>query len=431
MNHVRIGGLIAKQWPVVSGVLVLAAVVAFWLGSRLSVPPEPVYQGQRLSVLLSARTPKISAGPSYLAVVRPDGSLWTMGRNRAAAWPDVMSQLASAGNGTGRAKPRMVRLGKDNDWVDVAAAGRGFALGLKADGSLWTWGEAKLADGTQLSPILPVRIGHDTDWAAIAALEDASYGIKHKGTLWEVSTGWLHPLGDSPKPCMEDGWWKLLSEGSLGVLALRGDGSLWRNVESLETIGQHYWVQVDKEDYKGRWTCAAGGMTNVLGLTADGSLWTKRCDPDGRPAGPPMQMVGAPHEWRGVGCGGWHVVAVKSDGTLWAWGSNKYGQLGDGTTNSASMPVRIGTAHDWVWAGASLTYSVALKADGSLWMWGQRIAGETGSVVWLRTVVAQYNIPIHLPPPRTMELVPVKIAELGTLGREFQAQATVNKVAPP
>jgi alpha-tubulin suppressor-like RCC1 family protein len=376
------------------------------------------------------RMARVALGPSYIVVVKPDGSLWTMGRNRPVSWPDVITQLGAVGNGTGRATPNLVRLGKDTDWADVAAGGRGFALALKADGSLWAWGEAKLGDGTQLNASLPVKIGEDTNWVAIAAQREVSYGIKRNGTLWDLGVArhgtrdWLDSLGGPPKPCMEDGWWKLLVEGSVGALARRGDGTLWRSVESAQSIGRYYWVQLDKEDSKGWWIGVAGGMTNVLGLTADGSLWTWRWVPGGRPEGP-MQMIGTAHEWRGVGAGGWHVVAVKSDGTLWAWGDNRYGQVGDGTTYSASAPVRIGAAHDWAWAGASLSYSAAVKTDGSLWMWGQRIAGEGKTVVWLRTMVARYNIPIKLPPPRTMDLRPVKVADLGGWGgkRDVERQS--------
>jgi predicted RNA-binding protein (virulence factor B family) len=85
----------------------------------------------------------------------------------------------------------------------------------------------------------------------------------------------------------------------------------------------------------------------------------------------------------------------------------------NGTTNNVVVPVRIGRANDWAWAAAGEYYSVALKADGSLWMWGLKIGGESKSMAWLRRMIARYKIPIKLSPPRTLDLVPVKIAELG------------------
>src|SRR6266542_3440000 len=73
-------------------------------------------------------------------------------------------------------------------------------------------------------------------------------------------------------------------------------------------------------------------------------------------------------EWRVVAAGWAHTVAVKTDGTLWAWGSNLYGQLGDGTTTDRYSPVQIGSGFASVAAGWDFT--VAVKADGTLWAWG-------------------------------------------------------------
>ena len=63
-----------------------------------------------------------------------------------------------------------------------------------------------------------------------------------------------------------------------------------------------------------------------------------------------------------------HTMAIKSDGSLWAWGGNSYGQLGDGTTNQSLIPKQIGTGYAVVAAGTYFT--VAVKTDGSLWAWG-------------------------------------------------------------
>ncbi len=71
-----------------------------------------------------------------------------------------------------------------------------------------------------------------------------------------------------------------------------------------------------------------------------------------------------------------HFLALKTDGTLWAWGYNYYGQLGDGTKTDKSMPVQTGTGFTMISAGAR--YSIGLKTNGTLWAWGWNYYGQLG-----------------------------------------------------
>ena len=75
--------------------------------------------------------------------------------------------------------------------------------------------------------------------------------------------------------------------------------------------------------------------------------------------------------------GGQHTLAIAEDGSLWAWGRNEFGQLGDGTTNDRHSPIRIGADNDWVSVSANLVHSAAIRVDGSLWTWGSN-AGRLG-----------------------------------------------------
>jgi len=91
-------------------------------------------------------------------------------------------------------------------------------------------------------------------------------------------------------------------------------------------------------------------------------------------------VVGAPGpaSWAVAAAGIDHTTAVKIDGTLWAWGGNNFGQLGDGTLDSKSTPVQIGTDTNWTNLSNGLFYSLALKIDGTLWAWGDNSAGTLG-----------------------------------------------------
>lgn len=74
--------------------------------------------------------------------------------------------------------------------------------------------------------------------------------------------------------------------------------------------------------------------------------------------------------WKTVSTGMRHSLGIKSDGTLWAWGANDFGQLGNGTTIAKTTPVQIGTANDWQSVSAGTLHSMAIKTNGTLWGWG-------------------------------------------------------------
>src|SRR5687767_9328867 len=80
-----------------------------------------------------------------------------------------------------------------------------------------------------------------------------------------------------------------------------------------------------------------------------------------------------------------HTLALQTDGSLWAWGANSSGQIGDGTTASLkTFPVRVGAETDWANLAAGRDHSMALKLNGTLWSWGSSFYGQAADPSGLR-----------------------------------------------
>ncbi len=92
--------------------------------------------------------------------------------------------------------------------------------------------------------------------------------------------------------------------------------------------------------------------------------------------GPPPREVG--RDWAAIAAGGNHSLAVERDGGLWAWGDNQSGQLGDGSGQQRSSPVKVGTDNDWTAVAAGSKHSLGLRAGG-LYAWGANDEGQLGN----------------------------------------------------
>ena len=249
---------------------------------------------------------QVSGGSEFAAVIKTDGSLWTWGRNN-------FGQLGinqSANNFTGRTTPVTTFAG-GNNWKSVAG-GEEHTAAIKTDGSLWTWGrnaEGQLGDNTATSRITPVTtLLGGNDWKSVACGKRYTLAIKTDGSLWTWGFNNAGQLGDNtttnrstPVTTFAGGTnWKSVAGGEGHTAAIKTDGSLW-------TWG--------------------GGGTGCLGTNDTTSRST------------PVATFAGGTNWKSVACGSRYTSAIKTDGTLWTWGNNFEGQLGDNTTTQRNVPV--------------------------------------------------------------------------------------------
>lgn len=180
-----------------------------------------------------------------------------------------------------------------------------------------------------------------------------------------------------------------LSAGHHYTMAVKLDGSLWGT--GFNYVGQlgdgtstsrDAFTQIGTDE---DWLAVDAGYRFTFAIKEDGTLWswghnnygTLGLGYSGGNVFTPQQ-IGNDSNWVTASTGHWHSAGVKSDGSLWAWGSNAYGMLGDPTIGSPSVPTQIGTSYDWIDVVAANHFTVGLKSDGTIWTWGNNYGGSLG-----------------------------------------------------
>ena len=132
------------------------------------------------------------------------------------------------------------------------------------------------------------------------------------------------------------------------------------------------------------WDLLSAGATHSCATRDDATLWCWGSNGDGRLGDAtttsralPTQ-VGSDDDWLEIAAGAAHTCGIRSPGTLWCWGSNAAAQLGDGSTTGRTIPVRIGTNSNWVRVAAGAMHTCGVQSDGTLWCWGGNTTGQLG-----------------------------------------------------
>ena len=134
------------------------------------------------------------------------------------------------------------------------------------------------------------------------------------------------------------------------------------------------------------WKSIAGGDGHTVAIKTDGTLWSWGQNLDGQLGvnnttqrrTPVTTLLGGTN-WKSIACGDDHTIALKTDGTLWSWGFNGLGQLGvNDTTNRITPVTTLLGGNNWKSIAGGSTHTVALKTDGTLWSWGSNSYGRLG-----------------------------------------------------
>ncbi|MEC4685982.1 MAG: hypothetical protein VST71_09665 [Nitrospirota bacterium] len=264
------------------------------------------------------------------------------------------------------------------------AAGDAHTVALRTDGTVWAWGDnrsGQLGDGTTLDSITPVQVNGLAEVAVVAAGIYHTIALKTDGTVWAWGSNYTGQLGDGTKTD---------SSTPVQVIDLT-------NVTAIATKSFH-----------------------TIALKSDGTIWTWGSNNYGQLGdGPtiysimPVQ-VNELTDVAAIAVGGEHTVALKSDGTVWAWGRNDYGQLGSETTERCELgptcsitPLQVTGLTDVAAIAGGGSHTIALKKDGTVWAWGSNIFDQLG----VTTSEACVDNPRYYAPCST---TPIQVFDLTT-----------------
>jgi len=342
----------------------------------------------------------ISAGGKHTLGLKSNGSLWSWGNND-------YGQLGY-GNLNASNYPNLV--GNDTNWISLSAGWQN-SLGLKSNGTILGWGNngnGQLGIGNTTNNNTAAIIGTSNNWSNIVTGSGYSCGIKSNGTIWGWGDNSDGQLGDgtriqrtSPIQIGIDTNWKLITIGDFYTLGLRTNGTLWawgRNSSGQLGDGTNISRLIPNIIGNSTWIIVDAGDAHTIGIKSNKTLWAWGNNLSGQIGNGTFGniyntaiLISSDTNWSKVSAGGNHSLAIKNNGTLWSWGSNDAGQLGDGTTVNKITPIQIGTDTTWVSISAGYRHSIALKSDGTMWAWGDNNARQLGN-----GNISQSNSPIQV-----------------------------------
>jgi len=293
-----------------------------------------------------------------------------------------------------------------NNWKEVTSNSSRF--GLKTDGTLWSWGYnlyGSLGVGDvnrRSSPTLITTGG--SNWRQASGTSANGAAIDSGGGIWTLGRGDLGVLGDAttihrstPLWLTSSNTWVQISVGKLVITGVKTDGTLWtwgKNYNGVigDSTNSHRTIPT-KIGLGTNWkyaVAAASGTAAAAAIKTDGTLWTwgyafygqlgDNTSSGGTDKSSPVQTVAGGTNWVQVNIGGRSAAATKTDGTLWVWGDNVNGGLGDNTVTPKSSPIQtISGGTNWKQVAVGYGYMAAIKTDGTLWTWGLNGDGQLGT----------------------------------------------------
>jgi len=293
-------------------------------------------------------------------------------------------------------------VGDFTDWYQVSAGGC-HSLGTKQNGTAWAWGSSncgQLGNNDTLSRSSPVSVvGGFLDWCQVSAGNLHSLGTRQNGTAWAWGAGGNGILGDnttinksSPVQVLGDFTdWCQVSAGGPFSLGTRQNGTAWAwGYGGAGRLGDNTTVQklspVSVVGDFTDWCQVSAGSIHSLGVRQNGTAWAWGCNSSGQLGdntitnrSSPVSVVGDFTDWCQISAGEFQSLGTRQNGTIWAWGVNTSGRLGDNTIVSKRSPVSVvGGFLDWCQVSAGCTHSLGLRTNGTAWAWGTSCYGKLG-----------------------------------------------------
>ncbi len=339
----------------------------------------------------------IDTGASSTCATKTDGTGWCWGDN----------SFGQNGDGTNNNSNVPVQVaGSNTDWSTIEA-GDSHTCGIRTDGRAWCWGLnywGYLGDGTRTDSNIPVQvIGGHTDWTSIET-GAASCAIKSTGTAWcwgwngsgQLGDGTVLNYSDVPLQLESNVVWVQVAAGAsasckrsqLGVVWCWGNNEFGQ-LGTGDTISRPnptpLLIGNSAAPGLGYWDDITAGSRHTCGRKADGTVWCWGYNVEGRlgdgtttNATTPVQVDGGHTDWTAIEAGSAHSCGLRSDGTAWCWGDNSSGQLGNGTTNDSSVPVLVSGNHSFTSITTGDAHSCAVRTDNAMFCWGSNNVGQLG-----------------------------------------------------
>ena len=316
----------------------------------------------------------VSCGDTLTLALRGDGTVWMWGVFYGQPVGNITVGFVSS-----RDYPTPIQIPISN--VIAISAGGMDCIALKSDGTVWAWGDnewGELGDGTNMgtdfdNPV-PVQVKGLNDVVAISAGSNYNIALKSNGTVW----GWgYNEEGNLGNGTFENCYVPVQIKGLTNITAISGgsyaikdDGTVWTWGLTLlppDNSGQMEYSNITTAQELSKTTpYMIPGLTNIKTIDVD-DYYT-------------------------------HTVFVKNDGTVWNWGYDIYGELGDGSSNInnypyKAVPVQVSNLTDVKTVATGAETSMALKNDGTVWVWGANSNGQEG----IGSIGSFEPVPVQIP----------------------------------